>query len=620
MKKYVFLLALSGTLLCTGCSDVLDRPSQATVEDESYWTNEDKVRLYSNAFYVYFFPGYGTGWTTEYAPMQYIFSDDVVNFSSQIQFQRSVPTSLGSNSLSASWQSLYAGPTWNFAWVRKANVMIDRIEQRMQGLLSTESYNHWLGIGRFFRALEYARLVNVFGDIPYYNHEVLNTDKDALYKDRTPRNDVMDSVYNDFSFALQNVRLNDGILHVNRYVVASYVSRWALFEGSWQKYYYKDDSRAAKFFQLAIDAGNMVIGSGHYDIVTDFRTLFGSNDLSGNKDVVFYRKYDATQSVTHSIASLCNMNSPSTEGPTLDLIKAFTCIDGKDYKTSTVTNAGDFTLSNLIKTRDPRFEASFYNQPTSNGKSTYLYITKFIPRAGLNYLQTAGGTPDQEMSSVNNVTAYPVMRYAEVLLNWIEAKAEYATLGGPAVTQADIDLTINKIRNRPLDATAVALGVKKTAAMDINNLDNDPDRDADVSQLLWEIRRERRMEFAFEYARIIDLRRWGKLSYMDTDANPDLLKGTWVNFPVDAPNDLKSANVGKLRVVNSKGTLVTYDGKNGAQMVGFFYPAENKGRLPFLNIPNVNPYLCPIGFNQITDYANKGYTLSQTEGWPSANN
>lgn len=90
----------------------------------------------------------------------------------------------------------------------------------------------------------YARLVNVFGDVPYYDTEVQNTDKDGLYKDRTPRNEVMDAVYNDFEYALHNVRLNDGGQYVNRYVVAAMVSRWALFEASWQKYYYKNNERA----------------------------------------------------------------------------------------------------------------------------------------------------------------------------------------------------------------------------------------------------------------------------------------------------------------------------------------------------------------------------------------
>lgn len=48
-----------------------------------------------------------------------------------------------------------------FAWIRKANVMLDRVSARMKDILTEEQYNHWMGIGRFFRGMEYARLVNV---------------------------------------------------------------------------------------------------------------------------------------------------------------------------------------------------------------------------------------------------------------------------------------------------------------------------------------------------------------------------------------------------------------------------------------------------------------------------
>ncbi|RKW60006.1 MAG: RagB/SusD family nutrient uptake outer membrane protein [Prevotella sp.] len=617
MKLKIFSFLAVCALTLTSCNDVLDRPSQTTMEDDSFWTSEDRVRLYANSFYTNFFVGYGLRYTeTAYTPnIHYTFNDDMVRKSTQAQFTRSVPTSKGSTSEELAWEEQFSGPTWNFAWVRKANVMIDRITRLMPNVLSDTQYKHWLGVGRFFRGLEYARLVNVFGSVPYYDHEVKNTDKADLYKDRTPRNEVMDSVYNDLKYAMNNVRLNDGQQNVNRYVVASFVSRWALFEASWQKYYYKNNDRARKFLELAIESAELVMNSGKYDIVTDFRTLFGSTDLTSSKDCILYRKYDAGQGVTHCVASYCNMHSPNDVGPNLDLIKAFICTDGKDWQTSALPTAKDFTLSNLITTRDPRFEASFYGATTMKAKSCALYVTKFIPRSALNYLKD-GGSPAPEFQGDKNVTGYPVMRYAEVLLNWIEAKAEYATLGGPAVTQADLDKSINKIRQRPLDDEAKSKGVKQTAKMELANLNADPKRDADVPALIWEIRRERRMEFAFEFSRIIDLRRWKKLQYMDTDLNPDLLMGTWVNFPTELNSELVAKNKGAFRVKNAAGNLVVYDGTNGAKMVGFFYPIENLGRFKFLNVPNVNPYLSPIGVNDIREYSKRGYHLTQTEGWP----
>lgn len=618
MKLKIFSFIATCAFACTSCNDVLDRPSQTTAEDPEYWVNETNVRLYANAFYPNFFPGYGVGYgQTAYTPNgQYNFNDDVVIKGSQPQFSRSVPSSKGSIELTLDWESQFTGPSWNFAWVRKACVMKDRIQQLMGDKLTGEQFRHWLGIARFFHALEYARLVNVFGDVPYYSHEVHRDQLSEIYKERNPRNEVMDSVFSDFRYALQNVKQDDGAQYVNRYVVAAFVSRWALFEGSWQKYHYQNNERAKLCFNLAVEAAQVVMNSDRYAIATDFRSLFGSTDLTKAKDCILYRKYDAEQGVTHCVASYCNLNSPTDMGPNLDLIKAFICNDGKDWNSTTMTAAKDFTLDSLIATRDPRFEASFYHKPTENAKSCGLYVTKFIPRSALSYLNITGGSPAPEFQGDKNVTGYPVMRYAEVLLNWIEAKAELATLGEAAVTQADIDRSINAIRKRPLDAEAIERHVKQTAAMKLDDLNNDPKRDADVSPLLWEIRRERRMEFAFEFSRVIDLRRWKKLNYMDTDANPDLLMGTWVNFPTELPKVLNDKTVGAYRVMNAAGKLVTYNGKNANLMKGFFYPKETIGRLPFLNLPNVNPYLSPIGYNDIKNYAKEGYHLSQTKGWP----
>ena len=80
----------------------------------------------------------------------------------------------------------------------------------------------------------------------------------------------MDSVFADFRYALQNVKQDDGAQYVNRYVVAAFVSRWALFEGSWQKYHYQNNERAKLCFNLAVEAAQVVINSDRYAIATDF--------------------------------------------------------------------------------------------------------------------------------------------------------------------------------------------------------------------------------------------------------------------------------------------------------------------------------------------------------------
>jgi hypothetical protein len=605
------------------CSDMLDRPPLTEENDDTYWASESQLRLYANGFYPRYFVGYNSGWGTEYAPHTgYTFSDDIVYNGTQTNFELSVPNDRGNNTVAISgttiyipWLESYSGPNWNFAWIRRSNIMIDRIETKMSKILTTDQKNHWTGIARFFRGLDYAGLVQVFGDVPYYDHEVNNADPQDLYKGRTPRNEVMDAVYDDFVFALQNVKLDDGALSVDRYVVAGFVSRLALFEGVWQKYHHNNSERAKKFLKLAVEATDLIRNSSKYDIVTDFRTLFTSDNLAGNKDVIFYRHYDPAYSVTHSVSSYCNLSEGRYPNPNLALVKAFICNDGTDWQTSSTTANKNFALNNLIATRDSRFEATFFNKVTSRSLSSCLYTVKFISREGVRY--EGNGLP-AEYTSTNNKNDYPIIRYSEILLNWIEAKAELATLGETAITQSDIDLSINKIRNRPIAAEAVALGVKKTAAMDLTNLPSSPDR-GDVSQLIWEIRRERRMEMAFEHSRLLDLKRWKKLDYMDQTLNPDILRGTWIDANSTELKTalLTSAKVGILAVTDMDGKVTVYNGNNAAQMVGFYTPTNIQERRPFLNVMNVNPYLAPVGKNQRINYQSKGFELKQTEGWPS---
>lgn len=594
-NKYLFLFFLLG-IVSTGCKKFLDRAPLSEVTDETAWTSEDNVRLYANSLYTSFFPGYGEGFGTGGAAMMgFQFSDDIFAMGNQGNFTRAVPSS----------------GIWSYSTMRSINIMLDRIENRVSGMLTEEAKNHWTGIGRFFRAMEYSDLVTTFGDVPYYDHVPSDIDLDDLYKPRTPRNEVMDAVYDDLKFALANIRISDGDQFVNRYVAAGFASRIALYEGTWQKYYYNNNERARKFLELAVEAADIVISSGKYDIVTDFRTLFASNSLAGNKDVVLYRHYDAATGITHSVASYNNLSESLAFGPSTDLIKSFICVDGKPWQHSAETDAGDFSLSKMITTRDSRLEASFYEKPTPKNRASFWYTVKFIPRSVITSV-AAGNAPPNEFTSSKNETDYPVLRYAEVLLNWIEAKEELATIGGGAVTQDDLERSVNKIRKRPLAEEAIAKGVQQTAPLEIGDLPDDPKRDPAVPALLWEIRRERRMEFAFEYSRIGDLRRWSKLAYMDTDQKKDLLSGGWVNFSAEVPDELKTG----VSVVDMAGNIIVYNGSNASAMKGFYRLTNTNGRLPFLNLPGVNPYLSPVGRVQIDEYTSKGYTLAQTEGWP----
>jgi len=609
MKKYSLILITLVLLAFTSCDDFLDRPSLTEMNDETYWSSENNLRLFANGFYENYFVGYNSSWSSSYTPLRsYYFSDDFTSRGKQGGFETQAPSSRASTSSTPSMMTTYAGPSWNFSWVRKSNLFLERIENMDAGILTEDAQNHWKAVARFFRGYEYSRLVSVFGDVPYYGSVVADTEQDILYKDRDDRTEVMDKVYEDFEYVLANMRLSDGdAQYLNRYTAAGFISRFMLFEGTWQKYHLNNTDKASKYLQMAVDAAAIVMESGKYSFSSDFRSLFGSQDLAGNPEVIMYRHYDAALGVTHTVASYSNITEGQGTAANLALAKAFICTDAKPYQLSSVENADKLDIQNMVATRDPRFEATFWDTPKKES-ATLLYADKFIDRVGPTYY--GSGYPPMYGSNTNTNDA-PVMRLAEVVLNWIEAKAELATMGGAAVTQADIDASINAIRERPLDDVAIEKGITKTAPLLLSALPDDPARDTDVPALIWEIRRERRMEFVYEHSRLLDIKRWNKIDYMRASENPDIMRGLWIDFQSEFPEWLVAEKEGVLRVENENGTIVTYDGTNAAEMVGYFVPESIAERDEFTD----RVYLAPVGNAQISEYTDKGYTLSQTPGW-----
>ena len=608
MKKYTLIL-FTVALALGSCEDFLDRPPLTQMNDETLWVSENNVRLYANGFYPNYFVGYNTSFGLDYVPLRgYNFSDDFASAGKQANFESQPPPTRSSLSETAAWLSTYNGPTWNFAWVRKSNLLIERIETMREPYLEEEAYLHWSAVAKFFRGYEYSRLVSVFGDVPYYDHVLTETELDALYKDRDDRTVVMDKVYEDFEFVLANMRLSDGnSQYLNRYIAAGFISRFMLFEGTWQKYHLGNTEKAKQYLDQAVRAADLVIESGKWSFGSNFRALFGSENLAGNPEVLMYRQYDAGVGVTHSIASYSNITESQGSAANLDLVRSFIAADGQPYQLSSVPDADKLDIGTLQVTRDSRFEATFWDEPRSQS-ATLLYADKFIDRAGPTF---AGGTYPPQYGSSTNTNDAPVMRLAEVVLNWIEAKAELESMGGTAVTQNDVDASVNAIRSRPLDAVAISKGVQQTAPLLIGAVPDDPDRDPTVSPLLWEIRRERRMEFIFEASRLLDIKRWKKIQYMDANVNPDIILGPWVDFPAEFPAFLVASKVGILKVEKEDGTVVTYDGTNASDMVGFYRPDNATNRDPFSD----RVYLAPVGSNEVSQYAEKGYTLTQTTGW-----
>ncbi|HEX2976744.1 MAG TPA: RagB/SusD family nutrient uptake outer membrane protein, partial [Bacteroidales bacterium] len=503
-----------------------------------------------------------------------------------------------------------SGNGWGFTYVRRANIMIDRVEKMP---VSDEAKNHWRGIGRFYRAMEYSDLARTFGDVPWFDKEIFPADVELSFKERDPLPFVATKIMEDFQYAADNVRVNDGAMQINKDVVLAFMSRNLLYFGTYLKYHNLDQTVATALLEKAKWAADQLITGGKYQVADDYRGLFTSNDLTGNKEVIFFRQYEVAKS-THCIVAY-NNQEPQT-GTTLKMVETYLSNDGLPIKQSPVYNyASDNGLRyypDQCKNRDPRMAATLVDSVRINQAHTGYSTTGF---PCLKFLPYTANATDLIYQGSTSVTDAPVIRYGEVLLNYAEAAAELGQF-----TQADADKTINKLRNRNIKKNNTGSNLTKLPAMVIsgNNVTangvviNDPDRDPSVSPLLWEIRRERCVELMFEGFRKNDLRRWMKFEYLKTKetAGPTTLgKGAYVDlskFPVATRNKITAA------------VRFYYPDPAGAPLKAFIYNLYDANmRRDWIPGDSYyeRQYLNSVPLDQIKLYSDMGYVLTQNPGW-----
>lgn len=279
-------------------------------------------------------------------------------------------------------------------------------------------------------------------------------------------------------------------------------SRICLYEGTYRKYHGLGDYE--NFLQEAVKASEALMAMKKYEIYNtgnpdrDYATLFTSDDLTDNKEVILFRKYVAGL-LGHR---LCGYLVASGNGATKDFVDDFLCIepDGSAKPVALSETFNDDEYENVLDNRDPRL-TQIVLDPRHSKEILYNKDKFIFPRvAGMTGWESATGyhvikyyIAEQDMKGYGNETHdAPLLRYAEVLLNLAEAKAELGT-----ITQSDLDRTVNVIRDRA--------GMPHLTLNPVM----DPKYAAEgLSALIIEIRRERRVELCFEDTRYQDLMRW----------------------------------------------------------------------------------------------------------------
>lgn len=526
LKSIIISTVALSAILVSCDDDFLERYPLDQVSQADYFSQPADLEVYMNDFYcLASFPNtyaYVLAPPTTQVPNYTIsstYKDNDRNANIEYDSRLDMDARLvGSRTVSNS------GP-WNFDWIRNVNYFFDNY-RKCQGDFS--GYKQYVGEAHFFRALYYFRLLKLFGDVPW-NSTVLGTSSPELFNPRTPRHLVADSIIADLDKAALylSAEKGTGAGRLNKWVALLFQSRVALYEGTWQKYHADDDFKAAvsnpaKYLNKAVEAATAVMQSGLYNIYStgkpeaDYYDLFIQRTYSGNSEALFWTQFSVTLGLEHN--KNFTKQYPRQLGITKQLADAYLCNDGKPISVSGKF-AGYNTLADEAKDRDPRYYQTIFTPAVpwevdaqgntklwqeiyvmlnGNYGSTYESPTGYHMRKGYDPRLIYHDTNHEDGPNI-------LFRYAEVLLNYAEAKAELGTL-----TQDDINLTVKKLRDR--------VGMPN---LNLGSITADPKWDfPTLTPTINEIRRERLVELACEGFRWDDIARWAAADELIVNQRP----------------------------------------------------------------------------------------------------
>jgi hypothetical protein len=317
----------------------------------------------------------------------------------------------------------------------------------------------------------------LWGDVPLITK--VQTIQEANSVSRNPRADVISFVINELQEAVNDLpvtRPNEQKGRITKGGALAILGRVFLAEKQW-------DNAKSTYKQ--------VMDLNIYSIDPRFKELFEDGGENSTEIILSSKRMPDVYGTSMLLSCLgFTWGGYHHYSPYNELIENFECIDGKP-----ITESPLYNVDNPYVNRDPRLLKSiFVNGVTVFKNTKYVsspdssaskYPDQLTRRPWSGYMVKK--FCDEGYSGEVRVYGcdFPMIRYAEVLLGYLEANIE----SGIPITQALLDQTINKVRGR------TEIGMP-------------PVTETDVTKLTTILRRERRVEFAWEGLRLYDLFRW----------------------------------------------------------------------------------------------------------------
>ncbi len=548
-KKLIFSLLLSFCLFSSCEDDFLERTPLDVITNETFWQDEEQLVLAVNALY---------------ANVKAKNTVDMENMGDNTLWPSSTAYQLiGSGNFGNDLGTLNTEWTTQYRGVRQANAFLENYDRAPIDPARKEALAAEV---RVIRALMYSYLTSFWGDVPLITNTLTI---EEVYVPRNPKEEVVDFILQDLEEAAQHlpaaIPTGANLGRMNKGAALALKARVALYNGRWA---------------VAEKAAKDVMDLGVYHLFTsgdpnrnyyDLFTYAGKLSRGNNRETIIARLHLEDLALHNLSREIQVPDQNARWNPTKSLVDSYLMIDGLPIDKSPLYSVSAY--EDVFENRDPRMTQTVL-QPgaawggrydgravADNSDPDTFMVPKFTSdRRGAVTITGYYFTKYAEISTVGMVSRdandIHLLRYAEVLLTYAEAKLEQGTL-----TQADLDITVNLLRDR------VGMKHMNLAELAANGMD-----------VREEIRRERRVELALEGQRYFDILRWGQGELLAQD-----VKGTNINWLPnrDAASSLRT---------DANGFIVAYTGRT-------FDPSRN--------------YLWPVPLPQLERFPG----LSQNPGW-----
>lgn len=498
MKKITYILGLFSMLTFQSC---LDMEPKTQLADTNYWQTPDHFKLFATQFY---------GWTVDFKQL-----DDSPHSDVRSDLRTGITLDVysnGTNSIPSSDKTY----TNNYNRIRQVNTLL----QQAEGYAAPADIETSVGEAHFFRAYCYFDLLQVYGDV-IITRTPLDIDSPEMQMARNSRDEVVDFILEDLEEAIRLLPEANEISskdegRLSSQAASAFLSRVALYEGTWQKFRNggQNNDRSSALLDIAATSAHDVIESGFFELFAPeelgteaYKYLFIlENDKSnpagitksGNKEYIFTRRHDPTLAsigfnitqgrlgnavyVTRKMANMYLQSNGLPINPqTWDYSKVDSEFKDRDNRMSNTLMIPGHTYWG---TGGGRIDWTGSAEEIANASHK-----NFMPSTGTGYFPHKWCCERDGVPTGMEAYDYPIIRYAEVLLNYAEAVFER----DDKISDEDLAISLNLTRKR-VNPNMPDL---TNAFVSANNLD-----------MRTEIRRERTVEFYDENFRIDDLKRW----------------------------------------------------------------------------------------------------------------